>query len=511
MDDWSAGYVADVGYTFGYYQELNPLRVKLAFLNARLACPDFATACELGFGQGMSVNIHAAASGVEWHGTDFNPSQAAFAQELARASGAPVTLRDDAFSDFCTRSDLPEFDYIGLHGIWSWISDANRALIVDFVRRKLRVSGVLYVSYNTLPGWASFAPMRHLMTQHADVIGAEGEGIVNRINAALEFSEKLLATQPLYSRANPGVGERLKKIKDQNRHYVAHEYFNRDWLPMHFADMARWLAPAKLGYACSAHYIDHVDAVNLTADQQDLLQNIPDLQFRESARDFMVNQQFRRDYWVKGARRLSGLEQTEALRAQRVVLTSPRSGIPLKFAASAGEANMSEAIYGPVLDALADHKVNTIGQLEQMLQGKGVSLAQLLEIAMVLTGAGHLSVAQEDSQAGQGRKRCDSLNAYLIDKSRSSADLGFLASPVTGGGVSVARLPQLFLLARCRGAKQPADWAQIAWQVLSGQGQRVIREGKALESAQDNLAELVSIATRFEQQQLPLLKALQVC
>jgi SAM-dependent methyltransferase len=511
MDDWSAGYVADVGYTFGYYQELNPLRVKLAFRSARLACPDFAVACELGFGQGMSVNIHAAASCVQWHGTDFNPSQAAFAQELARASGAPVKLRGDAFADFCMRSDLPEFDYIGLHGIWSWISDANRAVIVDFVRRKLKVGGVLYISYNTLPGWASFAPMRHLMTQHADVIGAEGEGIVNRINAALEFSEKLLATQPLYSRANPGIGERLKKIKEQNRNYVAHEYFNRDWLPMHFADMARWLAPAKLGYACSAHYIDHVDGANLSADQQGLLQNIPDPQFRESARDFMVNQQFRRDYWVKGARRLSGLEQTEALRAQRVVLTSPRAGIPLQFAGSAGEAKMSEAIYGPVMDALADHKVTTIGQLEQTLQGKGINLAQLLEIAMVLTGAGHLSVAQEDSQAGQVGKQCYALNAYLMDKSRSSADLGFLASPLTGGGVSVGRLSQLFLLARRGGAKQPADWAQIAWQVLSGQGHRVIREGKALESARDNLAELVSLAMRFEQEQLPLLKALQVC
>ena len=31
MSDWSAGYVADIGYTHGYYTELNPLRVRLAF------------------------------------------------------------------------------------------------------------------------------------------------------------------------------------------------------------------------------------------------------------------------------------------------------------------------------------------------------------------------------------------------------------------------------------------------------------------------------------------------
>ena len=87
MSDWTAGYVADIGYTFGYYQELNPLRVKLAFLNNGLVCPEFGTACELGFGQGVSTNLHAAASITQWSGTDFNPAQAGFAQELTRNRG----------------------------------------------------------------------------------------------------------------------------------------------------------------------------------------------------------------------------------------------------------------------------------------------------------------------------------------------------------------------------------------------------------------------------------------
>ncbi|OFW28202.1 MAG: hypothetical protein A3H97_23965 [Acidobacteria bacterium RIFCSPLOWO2_02_FULL_65_29] len=50
-----------------------------------------------------------------------------------------------------------------------------------------------------------------------------------------------------------------------------------------------------------------MDAVNLSADQQAFLKDIPDPMFRQTARDFMVNQQFRRDYWVKGPRRLSAL------------------------------------------------------------------------------------------------------------------------------------------------------------------------------------------------------------
>ena len=45
MNDWTSGYVADIGYTYGYYLELNPQRVKLAFLNAGLVAPEFGNAC----------------------------------------------------------------------------------------------------------------------------------------------------------------------------------------------------------------------------------------------------------------------------------------------------------------------------------------------------------------------------------------------------------------------------------------------------------------------------------
>jgi hypothetical protein len=510
MTDWTAGYVADIGYTFGYYQELNPLRVKLAFLNAGLAYPNVGTACELGFGQGISANLHAAASVTSWHGTDFNPSQAAFAQELATVSGANAKLYDDAFADFIKRPDLPDFDYIGIHGIWSWISDENRAIMVEFIRNKLKVGGVLYISYNTMPGWAAFAPMRHLMTEHADIIGAEGTGILSRIDGALDFTEKLLATNPTYARANPQIADRIKKIKEQNRHYLAHEYFNQDWHPMHFATMAEWLGPAKISYACSAHYLDHIDAINLTADQQTFLKAIPDPMFRESTRDFMVNQQFRKDYWVKGARQLNPLEQAEKQRSQRVMLISHRPDVSLKVTGSLGEANMSEAIYAPILDLLADHKVKTLGQIEQSMKDKNITFAQILQAAMVLGGAGHLAAVQEEAVISKAKKHTEIINAHLINKARGSNDISYLASPVTGGGISVNRFQQLFLLALSQGKKQPTEWAQVVWTIIAAQGQKLVKEGKTLETPEENLAELTEQAKEFAEKQLPVLKALQI-
>ena len=508
--DWTTGYVVDLGYTYGYYTELKPQQMRLALLSAGLAVPEVKTACELGFGQGMSANIHAASSTTQWWGTDFNPAQAAFAQELARISGADAHLYDQAFAEFCTRTDLPDFDYIGLHGIWSWISDENRQVIVDFIRRKLKVGGVLYISYNTMPGWAAMVPMRHLLTEHAEVMAAPGRGTIARIDAAIEFAEKLLATKPLYARAHPQVAERLKKIKEQNRHYLAHEYFNRDWHPMPFADMANWLASAKLNYACSAHYIDHVDGVNLTPDQQAFLKEIPDAMFRETVRDFMVNQQFRRDYWVRGARRLNALEQLEALRKQRVMLTLDRSQVTLKASGSLGEAKLQEPVYGPVLDALADHQVKTLGQVEEQVRSRKIALPQVLQVMMVLTGNTVVQAVQDEAQAKKAKATADRLNANLLDRARGAGDISYLASPMTGGGFGVSRFGQLFLLARSQGRKQAQEWAEFAWRTISTQGHRLMKDGKPMEKAEDNVAELSRQATEFAEKRLPVLKALGI-
>ena len=510
MSDWTAGYVADIGYTYGYYTELNPLRVRLAFLNAGLVPPEMGAACELGFGQGMSANLHAAASVVQWSGTDFNPAQAGFAQELARVAESGAQLFDEAFDAFCSRPELPEFDYIGLHGIWSWISDENRTVIVDFIRRKLKVGGVLYISYNTQPGWAAMVPMRDLLTEHAEVLGADGAGIVHRIDSALAFADQLLAANPAYARANPQIAERIQRIKAQDRHYVAHEYFNRDWQPMAFAKMAQWLEPAKLQWACSAHYLDAIDAVNLSAEQQALLAGIPDPMFRQTTRDFCVNQQFRKDYWVKGARKLSALEQAEALRAQRILLVQPRADVSLKVTGSLGEANLQQAVYGPILDQLADHKTKSLGDLEKALQPSGIRFVQINEAVMVLASAGVVLAVQGDEATAKAKKRTDRLNTHLMTKARSSNELNYLASPVTGGGVTVPRFQQLFLLAKQHGHKQPQDWANFVWNLLAMQGQRLIKDGKTLETPEDNLAELTRQAIEFAEKRLPILKALQI-
>ena len=511
MSDWSSGYVTSVDYTHGYYAELNPLRLKLPFLYSGYHFPEINRACELGFGQGLSINIHAAGSGIEWWGTDFNPSQAVLAQELATISGSGAKLFDQSFAEYACRDDVPGFDFIGIHGIWSWISDENQQILVNFIQRKLNVGGVLYISYNTMPGFSSFAPMRHIMKEHIKLFGNDG-GITQSVDRALDFANKFMATNPIYSRANPSVPERLKQVSEHNRNYLAHEYFNRDWHPIYFADIAQSLEAAKLSFVCSAHYNDLVPAINLSAEQQSFLNGIFDPTFKETIKDFMVNSQFRRDYWIKGPRRLSLIEKIDAFKQFRILMTINPSDADLKIKGAIGEAQLTEAIYTPILDCLSAHQVKTIAQIDAALQasGQNLSVLQLFEAVLLLAAKGYLAIVQDEVSITKARRQTEKLNTYFLNKARGAGDILFLASPVTGGGVSVSRFQQLFLLASKQGKKQPQEWAKYVWDLLKAQGQLIIKDGKKLENDEENLSELIVQAQDFAQKQLPVLRALQI-
>src|SRR5690606_16612348 len=126
-------------------------------------------------------------------------------------------------------------------------------------------------------------------------------------------------------------------------------------------------------------FLDILDSLNLTPAQQKLLAEIPDVLFRQSVRDYMVNQHFRKDYWVKGARTLTPLEQQEAMRRQRVLLVTHRPDVNLTINGALGAANMQTAIYGPVLDFLADHKVRSIAEIEQAVAKDKLNYHQVRE------------------------------------------------------------------------------------------------------------------------------------
>ena len=506
MTDWTEGYVAEIGYTHGYYAELGTKRVEMALLNAGLCPPKIEAACELGFGQGLSANIHAAASDVVWYGTDFNPSQAIHAQTLAANGQSGAQLFNDAFEEFANRHDLPAFDFIALHGIWSWVSDENRAAIVSFINKNLKPGGVVYISYNTLPGWSAFAPIRQLMTEHAGTFGPPGGEILEKIDASIDFVQRFMDLDSHYKRANPVLLEKITQLRDKPKEYLAHEYFNRDWRPMYFSDIHRELSEAKLSYAQSANFNEHLEAVNFTAEQLEMLQTAPREPFGELLKDFLLNRQFRKDYWVKGKIALSPLAQREALERVTVTVNSADEEAPRAIKTELGEVALQEQIYRPLYECLLGYDSVSIGTLWENLSDGTMTFPQLQQALTVLLSSGHVAVAHEKDTTDRLVDQCTEFNKEVIERARFGHEINFVANPTTGGGTQLNRFQQLFTAALIDGKRELDEWALEAWRVISKQGQKVVRDNIALETEEENLAELRSVAGKFAETQLPLLQ-----
>ena len=511
----TAGYITDVPYTHGYYRELSPCFIDFALLLNGFEPPRRSPLryLELGYGQGLTANIHAAAVPGDYFGADFNPTHASNAQLLAEVSRSPARFSDDSFATLAESNSLPEFDYITLHGVWSWVNPESRNHILAIIAKHLKVGGALYMSYNVLPGWAPVAPLRHMMALHIKLAGSDTQNLNDRINGAIEYTRALAVKNARFFAANPAAKGRLERIAEQNRNYLAHEYFNEDWEPMYSSQVIERLGHNRATFACSASLLDSIDSLNINQEQAQILNSISNPVLKETVRDYLLNSQFRRDLFTRGTRRLTTVENLEKMKQTRLALTTTVDGFDYTLTTGAGKLSLKKEIYEPILEQLTEgnYKPKPIADLAAKLEKGGVVIRSVMEALAILVGLGTVAPAQAEEDCAKAEDSCRRLNAHLIEQSRLSGEVEHLASPVIGGGVHVDRFQQMFLRARAAGKKAPDDWADEAWNCLKAQRQSIIVEGKVLKTDEENLAELRTRAKRLADKTLPVLKMLRVC
>jgi|GEM_PF-5370897 len=170
--NWGLGYNVDVGYTFGYYREQDPLWLDLCALVHGVRPPSLTSEkglryLELGCGQGLNLWLLAACRPeIEFVGVDFNPLHIAHAKHLSSAAGLTnVRFIEANFVDLAANwpEELGRFHYVSAHGVLSWISRSVRESLYGCLDNALFPGGLVYFSYNALPGWLSGLPIQHLM------------------------------------------------------------------------------------------------------------------------------------------------------------------------------------------------------------------------------------------------------------------------------------------------------------------------------------------------------------
>lgn len=465
MNDWGAGYVTDIEYLPGYYREQAPAHMTLACLLGGAAPPDLDgdfTYCDLGCGAGQTAALLAAANPQgRFYGVDFHPAHIARAQSFVKVAKLDnIQFVEAGFAELADANcgpALPMFDVVALHGVYAWISRENRAALVRLLARIVKPGGMVYVSYNSLPGWAAVAPLQRLLFEHAAL--TQGPATA-KAAAALDFAVKLRAV----GASVLGETEALAQLKSagptdneaEKLAYLAHEYLNAHWSPLYHADVAREMAAAKLAYAGSATLLENFPALSLTAAQRSALDSIGDPILRETFKDYCANRPFRRDVFVRGARRLSTAERDRRLSALRLALTVPREDCRTSFKAPLGEAEMDPRRYEAIFDALADGP-KTVGELLALpdVERGGNPPPGPAEVAGLLVGAQQAMVVTESGGAGRpdggAAQRHNRLRVAdaLTDMNRKTLAL---ASPLCGAGLHVSLAEALLYDAAADGA-----------------------------------------------------------
>lgn len=508
MTSWNDGYVSDVEYLPGFYIDQTPAHLDTICLLRNTEPPvgpgEPFRYCELGCGIGESALAIAAANHEsEVWGFDFNPSHIARGRELARAGGlANIRLEEASFEQLAQGFDGPAFDYIALHGVWSWISAENRAHIVRFIDRHLKPGGLVYVTYNALPGWTSAMPLQHMISTFAKF---DHERSDRRVSNAVDMLRRVCdAGAPALPSEDVA---RLEKERDKgNLAYLSHEYLNDHWSPCYQSDVAADLAAAKLDFVGSANMLENFPELSLTAQQRTLMNEMP-AGMRETMRDYFMPRTFRRDVYMRGARLIPDRRREWRLRQQKLMLVIPASAVTRDIKIPLGEATLSEGFYGPALRALSEG-TRSVGELLDLPEAAGATASPREVIGMLIGSRQAMAVVKEITPEAVAVAR-----AYNAHHLAACADEGravtALAAPAVGSALTTTVFEMLAYEALSRGtAAEAAALTAAAWTLLQERGDKVRHEGTVIESEEENLTILRDHMERIVAVAVPLWRRL---
>jgi SAM-dependent methyltransferase len=477
--DWAKGYVADIGYTAGFYRETAPAHMAFAALTigkspGRALKPQ--RVLEIGFGQGFGLSLLAAANpDIAFEGYDFNPEHVAHARRLIDdAQLTNIAVAETSFEDAAARGGENDLDVIALHGIFSWVARSSQDAIVSILRQRLQPDGVAYVSYNCMPGWAPLAPIRQFMIEVKRRNAGRSE---RQLALALDLIGKLRHGNAGYFTANPAAAQHLDAMLKMDRVYLAHEYLDEHWDLFQFSELSARMSAAKLAYVCSATIPENLDQYAVPAGLQQLIAEADDPLLKQTMLDFAGNRRFRRDLFARGSAAMTTTEHRRILSEMSFALIVPRSRVTFKFAGPLMELTGHDALYAPVANLLAQ-KNASFEELLRLPPFGETKVGVLLDCLALLVHSGQVMPVFGPADAAAAHR----FNRMVVGHARTGRVYSHLASPVARTGIPVSDFELLTLAAIYDGkADDTASAARHAMSILNIMGRRPTKEGRSLQ------------------------------
>ncbi|NDC53387.1 MAG: methyltransferase domain-containing protein [Planctomycetia bacterium] len=345
----AAGYITDVAYIPGFYPHMAPVSLRHAAALNRVIPPRSDVPfryLELGCGLGRSLTTLAAANPQgEFVGVDVNPEHTRQVEGDIAAAGlnnARVITADFAGLP----ADLGRFEFIALHGVFSWVSEQVRREILALARERLAPGGLLLVSYNSMPGWAHLQPIRGILRQYAQL--RQGDSL-QKVRDALSYLVFIRDRHARYFEDNPRAAAYVDGLLKQDVRYLAHEYLNEHWTSFYFSEVAGMFGAAGLAFVGSLPVFTNFWDLCVRPEFQELFRTTTNRLVTEAHKDFCANTAFRWDVYCREPRLMTDaadrLAQVDDLRFHVA-----KPGTTLPYQANLGV--VTSTVQGPVYERL---------------------------------------------------------------------------------------------------------------------------------------------------------------
>jgi SAM-dependent methyltransferase len=175
--------------------------------------------------------------------------------EVADARKSALKLSNIEFihADFLTAAHRlsGQFDYIIAHGIFSWVPHDVRDALLELCAERLRPGGLLYLNYNTRPGWNVRGMVREfLLAQTAGITDLRMRAELAQ-NVAVKIVLSLTIGEHPYSQL---IANEFRFVCENHVSYVAHEYLAADNHPYWRSEFLALARRYELEYVADADF-----------------------------------------------------------------------------------------------------------------------------------------------------------------------------------------------------------------------------------------------------------------
>ena len=499
-----ADFLRDVDYPSSFLPRMAPVHLNYICAVNGLEGPPLESGfsyCEIGCGLGTNTNILAAANpNGRFYGIDISARHIAIARELAaggKLDNIEFILADIAGFD---ASALPRFDYIALHGVYSWVPEGVRNAIIGFIGDKLAPGGVVYISYNALPGGGSTGAIAQYFLDTAERYDGDATDKAAQILDELEDMREKGA--PIFQQNLP-ARLMLKLLRNADLGYVAHEFLAPSWRPFSFAEINAEMAGIGLRFVGQAHLALNLTDFAAPKEFVERLKGISDPLRRETELDFICNRSFRSDVYTRPVAGDAGRDGHGALRRIAFGLTVTPLEVRNSVAVPGGHLDLSGRWFERLKELLAFDTL-TLPEIMEDAALQAYPESEIQKGLMVFSFGYELCPFRVRLGAlpsvPESLRIVPSINRILLD---AYDDVGchiYLASPLSGSGIGLKPIEALLL----RGILADRTAKEILLELL-GHGLKLKADGKEITGGDEDVEVMAAMIESFRAGKLPKL------